>query len=252
MTLALRQLLLDGVAHRGGFSVDAARADSVLKRFSPRRVVIPIGGRPLSLVLPDTGALIRTGAWATEGEAEPPYWQEVWPASVAAARSAARLCRGAGIRVLDLGCGLGVPGIAAARAGCAVTFADRDADALAFVRWNLASVAPEAATSCVRIDWSHAVVDGQFDVVIMSDVSYRPVHHLALWRHVDACLAPDGLIIHSDPERRESHPFVSGLHQRLHLVETRARVLIGTRQSVIRLCLARRLAQSPRWAPKPV
>ena len=228
-------------------SVDAARADPVLKRYLPRRTTVSVGGRSLALVLPNSGDLIRSGAWAGEGPDEPPYWQEIWPASIAAARTLTRLRCRPGTRVLDLGCGLGLPGMAAAMAGCDVTFADLQTDALSFVRWNLAILAPGAKAEFLRIDWSRDVVGGQFDMLILSDVSYRPVHHLALWRHIESCLDTDGVVLHCDPERREASGFVAALQQRLHTVETRSRVLVGTRQSMIRVCLARRNQDSGNW-----
>src|ERR687885_728578 len=77
--------------------------------------VVPVGDGELAVLRPrQADALIDEYAF---GEAEfLPYWAELWPSGVALAKmSARRALKGA--RVLELGCGLGLPSIAAARAG---------------------------------------------------------------------------------------------------------------------------------------
>ena len=139
--------------------------------------------------------------------------------------------------MLDLGCGLGVPGIAAARCGAEVTFADRQPDALAFAEWNAKHQSPPRQTllmeprgvnapmvRCVVHDWHAATLPGTFDLICLADVSYRPVHHAPLLRHLRQCLADGGMCVHADPERRESDGFLVQLRRefatREELVET--------------------------------
>src|SRR5262249_19814352 len=45
-----------------------------------------------------------------------PYWAELWPSGLALARHVAT-CEVRGLRVLELGCGLGLPALAAAHGG---------------------------------------------------------------------------------------------------------------------------------------
>jgi 2-polyprenyl-3-methyl-5-hydroxy-6-metoxy-1,4-benzoquinol methylase len=185
---------------------------------------------------------MRAGHWAaaTVRGAEPPYWVQIWPASVAMARLLWRRGPVVGLRVLDLGCGLGVPGIAACRAGGAVTFADRQPDALAFAMWNGsrqgASLPPEAQL----VDWSQQDLAGTFDLILLADVSYRPVHHGALRRHVLGCLAADGVVVHADPVRRESTPFVRWLHEQFSVLEVRRPTAFLDRRLDVRLCVGSR------------
>lgn len=221
-------------------TVTEAKGDPVLRRYSLRRLRLPIGGETLSLVVPDAGSWIRRGAWvaATERGAEPPYWVQVWPASVCVARLLARVGSLRGKRVLDLGCGLGVPGIAAAKAGATVTFADREPDALAFAVWNGTRAATDAAPVAHRLDWSREVVPGAFDVVLLADVSYRPVHHAALRRHLDACLAPGGVIVHAEPQRRESRAFVQWLQDAFATEVVLASTSFRDARIAVRVCVA--------------
>jgi predicted nicotinamide N-methyase len=213
----------------------------VLRRYRLRRLRLPLGSGSLAVVVPDPGDWIRRGEWAAAAARgdEPPYWVQVWPASVAVARLLARHSELRGRRVLDLGCGLGIPGLAAAVRGATVTFADRERDALAFAAWNGSRLAP-GRVEVTGLDWGREVLSGSFDVLVMADVSYRPVHHHALHRHVAACLASGGVIVHADPLRREATPFVRALCQDLpHLLATVA-TSFGGQRTLVRLCLAAR------------
>ena len=63
-----------------------------------------------------------------------PYWAELWPA--ASALAAALPADLDGVRVVELGCGLGVPSLVAAAAGREVVATDWAADAIDLLRQN--------------------------------------------------------------------------------------------------------------------
>ncbi|HKC77906.1 MAG TPA: methyltransferase domain-containing protein, partial [Gaiellaceae bacterium] len=64
-----------------------------------------------------------------------PYWAELWPSGLALARHvAARDLQG--LRVLELGCGLGLPSLAAAACGAEVLATDWAEDAIELLRRN--------------------------------------------------------------------------------------------------------------------
>ena len=192
-----------------------------LRAYPLRRMRLPTAAGTLSLVVPDSGAWLRSAAGAARAGSvrpelgdEPPYWADVWPASVAIARWLCRRRDLAGTRLLDLGCGVGVPGAAAAMVGAQVTVADREPDALAFAEFN-GRARPERpefpAARAVPLDWSRETLAGCFDVICLADVTYRPAHHLPIRRHLAQCLAADGLLVHADPFRRESDGFLQRL-----------------------------------------
>jgi 2-polyprenyl-3-methyl-5-hydroxy-6-metoxy-1,4-benzoquinol methylase len=207
-------------------------------------------GGNLAIVVP---AGLEPRQRAPVGQGEPPYWADVWPASVALARW---LCRRGGLQgrsVVDLGCGLGVVGAAAARCGARVTLADREPDALAFASFNARLQGGAAAVEAVHHDWHRATLAAAFDLVCLADVSYRPVHHRPLLRHLEQCLRRGGLCIHADPERRESDGFLRLLAPRFatrsELVSTH---FDGARRTV-RLCFASHSQQDlDRWWPARV
>jgi predicted nicotinamide N-methyase len=64
-----------------------------------------------------------------------PYWAELWASGLALAHHVAAL-ELSGLRVLELGCGLGLPALAAARRGAEVLATDWAEDAIELLRRN--------------------------------------------------------------------------------------------------------------------
>lgn len=227
-------------------TVPEARQHARLGRYRLRRLRVPVGAKVLDLVVPDAAHHQRLGAWTgtVEGSDEPPYWMQLWPASLAAARLLVRqpglqpASSVAPCRVLDLGCGLGLPGIAAASLGADVCFADLDPDALAFAAWNAARLHPAGHTPLTRrFDWDRDRIEGNFDVVVLADVSYRPRHHAGLWQQLRACVKPGSIVVHADPKRRESDAFVARLSTAFACTVSEVSVVAGSHRQTIRLCL---------------
>src|SRR5690349_12762115 len=88
--------------------------------------------------------LARPRDWETLREDEAlakrgiPYWARLWPAGRALATAVSDGPSLQGRRVLELGCGLGLPSIAAARRGADVTASDVSENAAVFAAHNLA------------------------------------------------------------------------------------------------------------------
>ncbi|MFL5782426.1 MAG: class I SAM-dependent methyltransferase [Thermoleophilaceae bacterium] len=146
-----------------------------------------------------------------------PYWSVLWRSGVALAREVvgAEL---AGRRVVELGCGLGLPSLAAARAGARVLATDLEPEALELVELGAAENGVEVDTACV--DWRSPgalVARGPFDLVLAADVLYeRPAAGalLALLPRLggDAWLA--------DPGRPAAEAFLDRARQRWSVATT--------------------------------
>jgi predicted nicotinamide N-methyase len=156
--------------------------------------------------LPDEGEI----QWAPVA----PYWAVLWRSGVALAE---KLDRGGlqGRRVVELGCGLGVPSLAAARAGANVLATDIDPDALRLLERNAQANDLELETAV--IDWANPeplIARAPFDLVVAADLLYEDtaVDHL---RSLMPKLAKQALL--ADPGR----PAGDALLDRLdHSVET--------------------------------
>jgi predicted nicotinamide N-methyase len=127
---------------------------------------LDVGGTRLSLLRPtDPEALIDEDAFADDEFL--PYWAELWPAGVALARALPP--RLDGLRVLELGCGLGVPSLVAAARGADVTATDWAADAIALLCRNAERNAVSLRATVG--DWRE--VRGAYDLVLAADVLYE-------------------------------------------------------------------------------
>jgi predicted nicotinamide N-methyase len=146
-----------------------------------------VGEVTLSLLRPAAPeALIDEGAF--ERDEFLPYWAELWPAATALA--AALPAQLGGVRVVELGCGLGVPSLVAAARGAEVTATDWAEDAIELLRENAAQNGLELRAE-LR-DWREAW-DERFDLAIAADVlnEQRNVEPLAARLRE---LAPEALV----------------------------------------------------------
>ena len=114
-----------------------------------------------------------------------------------------------GRRAIELGCGLGLPSVAALTSGARVTATDHYAAALDFVRYNARSnlgVEPETRL----LDWHAPGAEdlGGFDLVLAADVLYERRNDPALAAVIPALLVPGGEILLSDPRRKNTQAFL--------------------------------------------
>lgn len=133
---------------------------------------LEVGGRRLRITHPpDAAELIDEEAFGHDEFL--PYWAELWPSSVALARTVA--ARGtAGLGVVELGCGLAVPSLVAALGGARVLATDWSSDALAYAERN--ARANGAALETLRVPWSEPselLARAPFDLVLAADVLYE-------------------------------------------------------------------------------
>jgi predicted nicotinamide N-methyase len=165
--------------------------------------VVVIAGRDLTITRPvDADALLDERAFGREEFM--PYWAELWPSARALARRVGtRALRGA--RVLELGCGLGLPSIAAALAGGRVLATDWSPEAVAFAERNAADNGARLETAVVSwADTDELLARGPWDLVIGSDLLYEG-RNVALVLDVIETVTDHAII--ADPGRPTSIEF---------------------------------------------
>jgi predicted nicotinamide N-methyase len=181
--------------------------------------VVGVGGRDLALLRPrHPDALLSEEAFARDEFM--PYWAELWPSGSALARVVGvRALRGA--RVLELGCGLALPSLAAAAAGGRVLATDWAPDSIALVlrnaRRNGLSV---DALCCSWTEPEPLVSRAPWELVLASDVLYEERNGEALLPLLPRLIDARGEIWLADPGRPTADAFLEAARS-MFAVESR-------------------------------
>jgi predicted nicotinamide N-methyase len=121
--------------------------------------------------------------------------------------------------VLELGCGLGLPSIVAARAKAVVLATDGSTDAVAYAAHGFALNEVEGEVAVV--DWGEhgdALVErGPWDLVLASDVLYTRQNVEVALRLFPRLLAIGGKLVLADPDRAGARDFLAAARAMFHL-----------------------------------
>jgi predicted nicotinamide N-methyase len=143
----------------------------------------------------DRDALLRADAVP-----EPPYWAHLWIGATALARHVATDPQPfEGLAVLDLGCGVGLPGLVAA--------------ALEFVRASLAENRLEGCRT-FTVDFTREPPPRRYDRILGAEIVYEPATYAPLAAYLDAALAPGGELLLTDAFRSDAATFFAELERR--------------------------------------
>ncbi len=156
-------------------------------------------------------AVARPRDWPALREAEAelgrdtPYWAVPWASGIALARALAGE-ELTGKRVLELGTGLGLGSIGAARAGASVLALDGAPEAVVFAAHNLALNELEGETALAA--FSDAPRE-RWDLVIAADVLYQRDNVAALLKVLPGLLGEEGELWLADPGRAGAGEFLA-------------------------------------------
>ena len=199
--------------------------DTLTSRFPTRIHRLDVAGGTIDLLAPtDPDALLDDPIVEARYKADNylPYWPIIWPSGLMLAEkiltaqssppvlplcASVPQCLSAFPRCIDLGCGLGITGIAAAQRGWHVTFTDYDPEAVEFARHNaLRNGIPAERIRALHMDWRAPIAE-TFPWVLASDVLYERRLHDLLLPAIRALLAPAGQAWVSDPQRTAAEDF---------------------------------------------
>lgn len=133
-----------------------------------------------------------------------PYWTDLWPAARMLAKAILRESWPPQLRALELGCGLGLPGVAALARGLHVTFSDYDATALRFAADN-ARANGFHSFDTLQMDWRYPPENVQFPLILASDLIYEMRNIAPLVALIRKLLEPNGVCLLTDQDRVPSH-----------------------------------------------
>ncbi|MCI0638491.1 MAG: protein N-lysine methyltransferase family protein [Gemmataceae bacterium] len=168
-------------------------------------------------------------AAASKADDYMPYWADLWPAARMLAKallkeftvgqtflsafspfSSGRQECLPHMPALEIGCGLGLPGIVALSLGWKVTFSDYDACALRFAADN-ARLNGFHDFDILQLDWRQPPVDRQFPIILAADLVYELRNVEPLIAFIQKVLTPGGVCLLTDQDRVPAHAFRSGL-----------------------------------------
>ncbi|MGB3765771.1 MAG: 50S ribosomal protein L11 methyltransferase [Phormidesmis sp.] len=146
-----------------------------------------------------------------------PYWAELWPAAhmlgtaLVAQQAALSKTLAKGATALEIGCGVGLPGIVALSLGYHVIFSDYDATAVDFATRN-ATANGLNNFKTLPLDW-RTPPDFQVPLILAADVIYEERNIEPLVAFIQTVLSPTGICLLSDPDRSTKGGFCYALKQ---------------------------------------
>ncbi len=173
----------------------------IISRWQQKQILL--SETEIQLTIPaDPDELLQHVDQSEEGKQEEfdPYWGHLWPAARKMSELVSLFNWNAGTRVLELGCGSGLIGIAALAAGMQVTFSDNQPDALQLAAYN----ATQNGFQNYRLslyDWFDPSAIEPFPIVIASDVLYETRFHQPLLDVLQKVLTNQGEAWIADPGR---------------------------------------------------
>ncbi len=154
-----------------------------------------VEGHTFRVVRPD-----ESKSLARESGAYQAFWAELWPAARMLAKAVLKEPWPPAQEAVEIGCGLGLPGIAALARGLRVTFTDYDPVALSFAAVN-ARLNGFAEFGVRTLDWNDPPGDWRVPVILASDLIYELVNVAPLVQLLRHLLPPGGVCLMTDQDR---------------------------------------------------
>ncbi len=140
-----------------------------------------------------------------------PYWAELWPSSISLAQFILSFQSvKPGLRVIELGCGIGLAGIAAASAGGEVTITDYQSEALAMAEMNWLINLGTSPRS-ILMDWRKPAATEKYELIIASDIVYEERFFEPIINVFSNLCSAEGKILLSEPNRPVAEAFFNML-----------------------------------------
>ncbi len=161
-----------------------------------------------TLVDPDALLDVLTQEEFDRNDGRMPYWGTIWPSALALAEKVLRGPSLAGRRVLDLGCGLGLVGLAALERGAHVTFFDWEPEAVRLALESARANGHGDRADGEAADWRVPPPRPPFDLVLGADVLYEARNGPAVARFLADHVAASGEAWIADPGRLHAKDFL--------------------------------------------
>ena len=202
-----------------GFGPNAGGLPVIPGGWTSREVVV--GSQTFALTLPaDPNQFLsdpETLAARPNDEDYAPYWPHLWTSALPMAEAIASASWTAETRTLELGCGVGLVGLAGLASGLDVTFSDYEPHAVQLARHNAHANGFDTARAFV-LDWREPISE-RFSIILACDVVYDVRDHVPLLDLLSVMLEEHGRCWIGDAGRQTAASFVELARRRKFDVE---------------------------------
>ncbi|MDH3329188.1 MAG: protein N-lysine methyltransferase family protein [Desulfobulbaceae bacterium] len=169
---------------------------------------LQFGGIRLNLLTVSDLEQLLDGKDALKNVSDFPFWVKLWEAAIVLAQFLAGQKYSDNASLIELGAGLGVPGLVAAAAGCPVTLTDYEDLILDFERVSAAASGLDNVAFEI-LDWKNPPELKQYDIIAGAEILFREEFFEPLLNVMRRLLKPDGVIyLAHDIKRKSLKPFL--------------------------------------------
>ena len=200
-----------------------ARLREIRKNYKVDFAPLRLRGKEIQLLQVTDLEPLLGGKDPFENVEEFPFWVKLWEAAMVLADLMLTTPPAKeGQTLLELGAGLGAPGLAAALAGYRVTLTDYEPHILDFQRVSAAATGIKGM-ECRLLDWLKPPTLPRFDTLIGAEILFREEFFVPLLNIFRALLADQGVIYLAHDARRKSLPKFLRLAEKEYEIATNAR-----------------------------
>jgi len=153
-----------------------------------------------------------------------PFWIRLWEAAIVLSEFIAGLPCEKGTTLLELGAGLGAPGLTAAACGYTVTLSDYEQLILDFERVNAAASKLDGVQFAM-LDWLDPPAMEQYDVIVGAEILFREEFFQPLLDVLRKALKPNGVVyLAHDIKRRSLEPFLKMAEQEYRIAASQRKL----------------------------
>lgn len=182
---------------------------------------LQLGDTRLNLLTVSDLEPLLDGKDALKNVSDFPFWVKLWEAAIVLARFLGTQKFSNGTKLLELGAGLGAPGLAAAAAGCDVTLSDYEELILDFERVSAAASKLDNV-DCMMLDWKNPPHMQRYDIIVGAEILFREEFFAPLLGVMRMALKPGGVIYLAHDVRRKSlFPFLQMAQNEYNIAATK-------------------------------
>ena len=149
---------------------------------------------------------------------ELPFWAKIWPTSIVLSLFIQRLNPN-GKELLELGCGVGVCGLFAAKHGFRVTLSDINEDALLFSQINILKNKLEDKAKVEKIDFTKDDLGKRYDIILGSEILYSDKDYENIYHFLNKHIKEDGEVIIGKEQDIKAKRFFELAHQSFNILQ---------------------------------